>query len=144
MARNGSGVYSPPGASFPAVASTLIEAAKFNDVINDMATAMTASIAVDGQSTIAANLSMSGFKLTSVGAGTARTDAASLATVQDGIGNYVGTVGGTADAITLTSSPAITAYAAAAAGSTGDLDVELEAAAAADLLEPSDRENAAP
>ena len=40
MPRNGSGSYSPPAASFPAVASTLIESAKFNAVINDIATAL--------------------------------------------------------------------------------------------------------
>ena len=112
MPRNGSGVYSPPGASFPAVSGTLIEAAEYNDVVNDAATAISASIASDGQSVITANINLSGFKLTGVGAATARTDAATLASIQDGTGTYVATVGGTADAITLTPSPAITAYAA--------------------------------
>lgn len=111
MPRNGSGVYTAPAASFPSVASTLIESAKYNDVVNDIATAVTASIAVDGQSTVTANIPLSGYKLTGVGAATARTDAASLATIQDGTGVYVATVGGTADVITLTPSPAITAYA---------------------------------
>lgn len=59
-----------------------------------------------------ADVAAGGFKITGLGAGTARTDAASLATIQDGTGIYVATVGGTADAITLTPSPAITAYAA--------------------------------
>ena len=59
-----------------------------------------------------ANIPMSGYKITGVGAGTARTDAATLATIQDGTGVYVGTVGGTADVITLTPSPAITSYTA--------------------------------
>lgn len=112
MPRNGSGVYTAPAASFPAVASTLIESAKYNDVVNDIATAVTASVAVDGQSTVTANIPLSGYKLTGVGAATARTDAATLATIQDGTGVYVATVGGTADVITLTPSPAITAYAA--------------------------------
>ena len=49
--------------------------------------------------------------ITGLGIGTARTDPASLATVQDGIGVYVATVGGTVDAITLTPAPAITTYA---------------------------------
>lgn len=112
MARNGSGVYSPPGASFPAVASTLIESAKFNDVVNDIATALTGSLAADGQTPVTANIPLAGYKLTGVGAATARTDAASLANTQDQTGTYVATVGGTVDAITLTPSPAITAYAA--------------------------------
>lgn len=63
-------------------------------------------------SPLTGNLAAGAFKITGLGAGTDRTDAASLATIQDGTGIYVATVGGTADAITLTPSPAITAYAA--------------------------------
>lgn len=73
---------------------------------------MSTAICKDGQTTITANIPFGGNKITGLGAGTARTDAASLATIQDGTGVYVGTVGGTADVITLTPSPAITAYAA--------------------------------
>src|SRR3990172_3102642 len=112
MAFNGSGSYSAPGADFPAVASTLIESTKFNNVINDIATALSTTICKDGQTTITANIPLAGFKLTGVGAATARTDAATLASIQDGTGVYVATVGGTADVITLTPSPPITAYAA--------------------------------
>jgi hypothetical protein len=113
MARNGSGVYSLPATSAsPAVASTLIESTAMNTTLSDIATALTGSLAANGETTVTANLPMSGYKLTGVGAATARTDAATLANVQDGTGVYVGTVGGTADVITLTASPAITAYAA--------------------------------
>lgn len=112
MSRNGSGVYTPPGASYPAVATTLIESAKYNAVIDDIADAITASLAADGQTPVTANIPFAGFKLTGLGAATARTDAASLANIQDGTGVYVATVGGTADVITLTPSPAIAAYAA--------------------------------
>lgn len=112
MPRNGSGNYSPPGANYPAVSLTLITAVNRNAVDADIATALTQSIAVDGQSVITANIPMAGFKITGIGAATARTDAASIATIQDGTGVYVGTVGGTVDAITLTPSPAITSYTA--------------------------------
>jgi len=71
MARNGSGTFTPPGSSFPAVASTLIESAKFNNVINDISSAVTASIANDGQTPILANLPMNGFKHTGVAAASA-------------------------------------------------------------------------
>jgi len=94
------------------VASTLIEAAKFNAVVNDIATALTGSLAANGETPVTGNIPLSGYKLTGVGAATARTDAASLANVQDATGVYVATVGGTVDAITLTPSPSITAYAA--------------------------------
>ena len=71
MARNGAGIYSPPAASFPAVADTLIDATKFNAIINDMVTALTLSMATDGQSTVTANIPMSGFKFTGLGTGSA-------------------------------------------------------------------------
>jgi hypothetical protein len=54
---------------------------------------------------------MATYKFTGLGAGSARTDSVNLGNIQDGTGVYVGTVGGTANAITLTPSPAITAYA---------------------------------
>ena len=111
MPFNGSGSFSPPGADFPAVASTLIESTKFNNVVNDIATGLSTAIAKDGQTTVTANIPLSGYKLTGVGAATARTDAATLASIQDGTGVYVSTTGGTADVFTLTPSPAITAYA---------------------------------
>lgn len=112
MARNGSGVYSPPGTDFPAVSGATIASAKYNNVINDIATALTGSLAANGETTVTANIPLAGYKLTGVGAATARTDAASLANTQDQTGTYVATVGGTADAITLTPSPAIAAYTA--------------------------------
>lgn len=137
MSFNGSGSYTPPGSSFPAVANTLIESAKFNAIINDIATALSTCVLKDGQQTITANIPLSGFKLTGVGAGTARTDAATLANIQDVTANYVGTVGGTADVITLTPAPAITAYAAgqtfswiASGGNTTNVTVNVSAVGA--------------
>lgn len=112
MAFNGSGSFSAPGSSFPAVAGTLIEATKFNTVVNDIATGLSTCILKDGTQTVTANIPFGGFKLTGVGPAAARTDAATLANAQDGTGVYVGTVGGTADVITLTPSPAITSYLA--------------------------------
>jgi hypothetical protein len=109
---NGSGSYSPPGANYPAVAGTSITAANRNAIDADIATALSTCVLKDGQQTITANIPMSGNKITGIGAATARTDAASLANIQDGTGVYVATVAGTADVITLTPSPVITAYAA--------------------------------
>lgn len=77
--------------------------AEFNGILNN---------ALSLISPLTGALAAGGFKITGLGAGTDRTDAASLATIQDGTGIYVATVGGTADVITLTPSPAITAYAA--------------------------------
>jgi len=69
--RNGSGVQSSPGSSFPAVANTLIESTKFNNVITDINNALTQSVSNDGQTPILANLPMGGFKHTGAAAASA-------------------------------------------------------------------------
>lgn len=79
MSRNGSGVQTSPGSSFPAVASTLIESTKFNNVINDINTVLTQSISNDGQTPILANLPMGGFKLTGLAAGAGAGDSVEYA-----------------------------------------------------------------
>lgn len=76
--------------------------------MDDFATAITGSIAKDGQTTPTANLPMGTYRHTGVGNGSARTDYAAMGQVQDGKINWVDG-GGTADAITATYSPAITA-----------------------------------
>jgi hypothetical protein len=108
MPRNGSGVQSSPGASYPAVASTLIESTKFNNVIDDINAQITNSIAADGQTTITGDLVFSSKKLTGLTTGSARTDSISLGQEQDGKTNWVAG-GGTADAITASYVPALTA-----------------------------------
>lgn len=74
----------------------------------DVADALTASVANDGQTPILANLPMSTFRHTGVGDGAARTDYASAGQTQDGSLNWVDG-GGAADAITATYSPVLTA-----------------------------------
>lgn len=112
MSFNGSGTFLINSSGQPVVTGTAISSTVFNALTADLATGLTTVITKDGQTTPTANIPMGAFKITGLGAATARTDAASLATIQDGTGVYVATVGGTADAITLTPSPAITAYAA--------------------------------
>lgn len=109
MPRNGNGVYSAPANSWnPAVANTEISETDWAAILADFSTAITNSIASDGQTTITANLPMDGFKFTGLGNGSARTDSAALGQLQDSTANWV-VAGGTADAITATYSPAITA-----------------------------------
>lgn len=112
MPFNGAGAYTPPSSDFPAVANTLIESTKFNNVINDIATALSNCMTRDGQSPATANIPFGNFKATGLAVGTARTDAATLGQLQDGAAQWAGNAGGTADALTLTLAPAITAYAA--------------------------------
>ena len=108
MSYNGSGLFQINSTGQPVVANTLIEAATFNAFTADVATGLSTAIANDGQTTITANLPMAGFKHTGVGDANARTQYTSAGQTQDGKLNWVDG-GGTADAITATYSPAITA-----------------------------------
>jgi hypothetical protein len=110
MARDGSGNYSNPYPDF--VSGTVINSTQVDDNNAAIATALTQSIAVDGQTTITANLPMSNFKHTGVAAGVALTEYADVKSVQNATYIDCGTAGGTANALTLSPSPAITAYVA--------------------------------
>jgi hypothetical protein len=79
MPRNGSGTYTRPQADY--VPGTTILATSVNSDLNDMAQALTASIARDGQTTPTANIPLGGFRITGLGNATAATDAATLGQV---------------------------------------------------------------
>jgi hypothetical protein len=68
---NGSGAFVINSTGQPVSANTLIEAAVFNAFTADIATGLSTVIAKDGQTTITANLPMSGYKFTGLGAGSA-------------------------------------------------------------------------
>lgn len=110
MSRDGNGNYSLPEAAF--VYDTVIDETAVNSNFSDIASALTASIAKDGQTPPTANLPMATYRHTGVGNASARDQYAAMGQVQDGAGIWCGTAGGTADALTLTPSPAISAYAA--------------------------------
>jgi hypothetical protein len=119
MARNGAGTYVLP-AGQPVVTGTTISSATHNTLANDLANAITTSIATDGQSVVTANIPFAGYKLTGLGAPTVNGDAlryenlatlVTSASIQDQ--TYTAfTTGGTSTAYTLTPTPAITAYTA--------------------------------
>lgn len=110
MARDGAGTYNLPQPPF--VPGTVISSTATNSNNSDIAAALTQSIARDGQTVPTANLPMGTYRHTGVGNAVARTDYAAMGQVQDGAGIWCGTAGGTANALTLTPSPAIGAYAA--------------------------------
>lgn len=112
MPFSGTGIYSPPAADFPAVTLTTIGSVHFNNTVTDMSTGLSNCVTRDGQSTWTGNLPAGGFKITGMAAGTLRTDSVRAAEAQDGGYVWGGTAGGTADALTFTLTPAITAYAA--------------------------------
>ena len=73
MSRNGSGTYSLPAGN-PVVTNTTISSTWANNTLTDLATAMTGSIAADGQTTITGNLQMNSNKLTGLAVGTTTGD----------------------------------------------------------------------
>lgn len=109
MSRDGSGNYSLPSGQ-PVVTATTISSTVHNTFAADVATALTASIAKDGQTVPSADLPMGTFKHTNVGSGSARTHYPSIAQLQDGGVSLVGSVAGT-DTITGSLTPTITGYA---------------------------------
>ena len=89
-----------------------IEAGRHDTQDNDFATGINQCLNKDGSNAATGNLNIGGYKVTNIASGTARTDALSVAQLQDGGIIWCGTSGGSANAQTLTPSPAITAYAA--------------------------------
>ena len=71
MSFNGSGTAVINSTGQPVSANTLIEAAVFNAFTADVATMLSTTICKDGQTTVTANIPMSGFKFTGLGAGSA-------------------------------------------------------------------------
>lgn len=107
-----------------------IDAGRMDESFDDIASALSTAIYKDGQQTYTADQPMGSNKLTGLGSGSAGTDSLTLAQAQAQAFIWCGTAGGTADAITLTPSPAITAYAAgqtfrfiAASGNTGAVTI---------------------
>lgn len=109
MPRNGSGSYTLPSGN-PVDTGTPISSVWANTTMADIGSAITASIANDGETPILANLPMSGFKHTGVANATALDQYATAADSQNGTMIYL-TVAGTN---TLTGLAAIepTTYAA--------------------------------
>jgi hypothetical protein len=110
LPRNGSGTYSLPAGN-PVVTGTVISSTVQNNTTSDIATALTNSLAKDGQTTPTANLPMGGFKLTGLASGSAATDSLNLGQAQAQAYLYLGSVAGT-DTITATTNPVTAAYTA--------------------------------
>lgn len=106
MARAADGTMSLSGTF--AVANTIPVSSTINGYISDIVTEMTDSWSRSGKGAALAHLSMGSFKLTTMADGVALTDAATVKQVQNGTVAWVDG-GGTADAITATYSPAVTA-----------------------------------
>lgn len=96
--RDGNGNYGLPAGN-PVVTATTISSTVQNNTENDMAAAITASLAADGQTSPSADLKMSGFKHKNVANASSRISTnssyASAADVQDGTITHLTGVAGT-------------------------------------------------
>ena len=84
MSRNGSGTYSLPAGN-PVVTGTTISSTWANNTLTDIATALTGSLAADGQTTATGNLKMGANRITGLADGTLSTDATTKGQVDTAI-----------------------------------------------------------
>jgi len=110
LSYNGSGTFQINTTGQPVVTGTVISSTAFNSLTSDLATGLSTAITKDGQTTVTANIPMSNFKITGLGAATAAADAVRFSQLQNSADKLL-TVTGT-DTYVATASPALTAYAA--------------------------------
>ncbi len=138
MSRNGNGVYTLPSSS-PVVGGTIATADDRNEIDNDIATAITGSLAANGETVVTSDISLSNNKLTNLKAGVLVNDAARVDQVQTGVFSELISVSGT-DTITASLSPSLAAYANAqqfllspASNNTGAVTININALGAKSL-----------
>ena len=106
MSRNGSGTYTLPAGN-PVVTGTTISSTWANSTLTNIASALTDSLAADGQTTATGNLKMGNNRITGLANGIAATDAPSLTQVTSAVAITGGTIGGVTFAAGSVSAPAI-------------------------------------
>ena len=75
MSYNGSGTFNINSAGQPVVSGTVITSTAFNALTSDLATGLSTALTKDGQTTPTANITLGGYKITNLAAGTAAADA---------------------------------------------------------------------
>ncbi len=83
MSRNGSGVYSLPAGN-PVVTQTTISSTWANTTMNDLASAMTDSVAADGQTPMTGDLDLNTNKIINLADPTLAQDAVTINFLQTG------------------------------------------------------------
>ena len=83
MSRNGSGVYSLPAGN-PVVTGTTIASTWANNTMNDIASALTGSVAADGQTPMTGNLDLNTNKIVNLADPTLAQDAVTLNFLETG------------------------------------------------------------
>ena len=146
MSRNGTGTYSLPAGN-PVVTGTTISSTWANNTLTDIATALTGSLAADGQTTATGNLKMGANRITGLADGIASTDAATKSQVDavtTGLGtmstqnaNAVAITGGTINGTTIgaTTPSTVKATSVAVTGATsGTISVVATAVAGTNTI----------
>jgi hypothetical protein len=131
MSRNGTGTYVLPTGN-PVVANTTITSTWANNTLNDIANALTQSLASDGQTPMTGNLNVNGNNINSVATLNATTENVTTSNVGDlnvsGTATFGGTVaGGTFTLPTVISLLEPTTISATAATGTINFDVITQA-----------------
>ena len=112
MAWNASGTFNRIVTTVsPAVGGTTIDVADQNTYTTDVTAGINACLAKNGENAATGDIDLGSNQLKAVADGTLVTDAPNVGQVQDGSFVYQGTVTGTADAIEMTVTPTLTAYA---------------------------------
>jgi hypothetical protein len=91
MSRNGSGTYSLPTGN-PVVTNTVISSTWANNTLNDIASALTGSLASDGQTPATGNLNLGNNKILNLDDGTSATDAINLGQATTLLGSISGRI----------------------------------------------------
>lgn len=81
MPFDGNGNYTPPTPAYPAVAGTVIEAANWNTIVLDLASALSSTLIRDGQAAMLGTLNMGAQKIQNLADGVAAQDAVAVAQV---------------------------------------------------------------
>lgn len=85
MPFDGNGTYSPPPPpAFPAISGTVIYADDWNEVITDIADALSIALTRDGQAAMLADLDFGSFKAVNMADGVAADDGATVGQIADG------------------------------------------------------------
>jgi hypothetical protein len=100
---NSSGDFTIDTAGTPVVPDTDIRSSVFNDVLTELEQGLSTAICRDGQSTISQNIPFNNKNITNLAPGILQADAATIQNLIQQTGIYIATVGGTNNAITLTS-----------------------------------------
>jgi hypothetical protein len=92
MSRNGSGTYNLPSGN-PVVTGTTITSAWANTTLNDIASALTGSVAADGQTPVTGDINMGSNKISNLAVPTSSTDAATKNYVDTAVTTATGGLG---------------------------------------------------